>query len=55
MIDFADKHFDLLSRRFGQRVGTGTASRLLNELAWSKGWPKDTPWIQSYTKWAFGW
>lgn len=47
MVEFADKHFDLLSR-FGQRVGTGTTSRLLNELAWSKGWPKDTPWIQSY-------
>lgn len=47
MVQFADTHFDLLSR-FAARVGTGTTSGRLNELAWSKGWPRDKPWVQAY-------
>ncbi|MGB3287928.1 MAG: methylglyoxal synthase [Burkholderiaceae bacterium] len=47
MVDFAAGHFDLLSR-FAKRVGTGTTSGRLNELAWSRGWPKDQPWVQPY-------
>lgn len=47
MVAFADRHFDLLSR-FAQRVGTGTTGGLLNELAWSKGWPQGVPWVQRY-------
>lgn len=47
MVEFAAQHFDVLSR-FAQRVGTGTTSSRLNEMAWSKGWPKDTPWVQAY-------
>jgi methylglyoxal synthase len=47
MLDFAGEHFDLLSR-FAQRVATGTTGGLLNDLAWSRGWPKDTPWVQRY-------
>lgn len=47
MVAFADQYFDLLSR-FAQRVATGTTGGLLNDLAWSKGWPKDTPWVQRY-------
>lgn len=47
MVQFADTHFHLLSR-FAARVGTGTTSGRLNELAWSKGWPVDKPWVQPY-------
>jgi methylglyoxal synthase len=47
MVAFADRHFDLLSR-FAQRVATGTTGGLLNELAWSKGWPQGVPWAQRY-------
>ena len=47
MVDFAASHFDLLSR-FAGRVGTGTTSGRLNQLAWSRGWPKDKPWVQPY-------
>src|SRR5690606_23876827 len=47
MVEFAASHFDLLSR-FAGRVGTGTTSGRLNQLAWSRGWPKDQPWIQPY-------
>ena len=47
MVEFADQHFELLSR-FAGRVGTGTTSGRLNELAWSKGWPKEQPWVQPY-------
>jgi methylglyoxal synthase len=47
MVGFADAHFDLLSR-FLKRVGTGTTGSRLNELAWSKGWPKDKAWVQPY-------
>ncbi|RTZ47779.1 methylglyoxal synthase [Candidimonas sp. SYP-B2681] len=47
MVQFAAAHFDLLSR-FSERIGTGTTSGRLNELAWSRGWPKDEPWVQAY-------
>lgn len=47
MVDFAAQHFDLLSQ-FAGRVGTGTTSGRLNELAWSRGWPRETPWVQPY-------
>ncbi len=47
MLAFADAHFDVLSA-FGRRVGTGTTGQRLNELAWSRGWPRDTPWIERY-------
>ncbi|SHI11124.1 methylglyoxal synthase [Pollutimonas bauzanensis] len=47
MVQFADAHFDLLTR-FANRVGTGTTSGRLNELAWSRGWPRDKPWVQAY-------
>jgi len=47
MVAFADQHFDLLSR-FAHRVGTGTTSGRLNELAWSRGWPRDTVWVEPY-------
>ncbi len=47
MVQFASAHFDLLSR-FATRVGTGTTSSRLNELAWSRGWPSGKPWVQAY-------
>ncbi|MFT4242599.1 MAG: methylglyoxal synthase [Acidovorax sp.] len=47
MLDFAARNFDVLSR-FAQRVGTGTTGQRLNELAWSRGWPADTPWVQRF-------
>lgn len=47
MLAFASEHFDSLSQ-FERRVATGTTGGLLNELAWSKGWPTDTPWVQRY-------
>jgi len=47
MVAFADVHFDLLSR-FARRVATGTTGGRLNELAWSRGWPRDRPWVQRY-------
>lgn len=47
MVEFASAHFDLLSR-FATRVGTGTTSSRLNELAWSRGWPKEKHWVQPY-------
>ncbi|ARP86327.1 methylglyoxal synthase [Bordetella genomosp. 9] len=47
MVAFADAHFDVLSR-FGRRVATGTTGGRLNELAWSRGWPKDRPWAHRY-------
>ncbi|MBR7539287.1 hypothetical protein KC221_24175, partial [Mycobacterium tuberculosis] len=47
MLAFADEHFDVLAR-FGQRVATGTTGQRLNELAWSRGWPSDTPWVTRY-------
>jgi len=47
MVDFADSHFELLSR-FAARVGTGTTSGRLNAMAWSRGWPRERPWVQPY-------
>jgi len=38
---------DVLSR-FGERIGTGTTGQHLNELAWSRGWPRDQDWIQRF-------
>ena len=47
MVEFAASHFDLLSR-FASRVGTGTTGGLLNDLAWSRGWPAGQPWVTRY-------
>ncbi|HEL4298228.1 methylglyoxal synthase [Stenotrophomonas sp. GD03930] len=47
MLAFADEHFAVLAR-FGERVATGTTGQRLNELAWSRGWPSDTPWVTRY-------
>ncbi|MDG2524046.1 methylglyoxal synthase [Stenotrophomonas sp. HITSZ_GD] len=47
MLAFAAEHFDLLSR-FAHRVGTGTTGQRLNELAWSRGWPAEQPWVHRY-------
>ncbi|WP_454689761.1 methylglyoxal synthase [Achromobacter aloeverae] len=47
MVDFADAHFDLLSR-FSRRVATGTTGGRLNDLAWSRGWPSDKPWAHRF-------
>jgi methylglyoxal synthase len=47
MLAFADEHFAVLSR-FASRIGTGTTGQRLNELAWSRGWPADTPWVTRY-------
>lgn len=47
MVEFAGQHFDLLSR-FESRVATGTTGGLLNELAWSRGWPTGQPWVTRY-------
>lgn len=53
MLDFAAKNFDLLSR-FQRRVGTGTTGQRLNEMAWSKGWPADRPWVDRYNSGPLG-
>src|SRR3546814_6082644 len=47
MVAFASDHFDLLSQ-FARRVATGTTGARLNELAWSRGWPANRPWVQRY-------
>lgn len=47
MIAFADRHFDLLSR-YKRRVATGTTGQRLNELAISRGWSADKPWVDRY-------
>ncbi|RDI97240.1 methylglyoxal synthase [Dyella solisilvae] len=47
MLAYAAEHFDVLSR-FAHRVGTGTTGQRLNELAWSRGWPKDQPWVERF-------
>jgi methylglyoxal synthase len=47
MLAFADLHFDVLSR-FAHRMATGTTGQRLNELAWSRGWPQDTPWVERF-------
>ena len=53
MMEFVSRNFDLLSR-FDQRVGTGTTGQQLNELAWSKGWPKDRMWIKRFNSGPLG-
>lgn len=47
MLDFADRHFDLLSR-FAHRIATGTTGQRLNELAWRRGWPQDQAWTHRF-------
>ncbi|MHC9086959.1 methylglyoxal synthase [Luteimonas sp. RIT-PG2_3] len=47
MLAFADTHFELLSR-FATRVATGTTGQRLNELAWTRGWPRDRSWTERY-------
>ncbi|WP_431153306.1 methylglyoxal synthase [Acidovorax facilis] len=47
MVEYASRHFCLLSLA-KHRVGTGTTSRLLNEMAWTKGWPRDQDWVQPF-------
>lgn len=47
MLAFAADHFDVLSL-FAHRIGTGTTGQHLNELAWSRGWPRDQEWIQRF-------
>jgi methylglyoxal synthase len=47
MLAYVDEHFDVLAR-FAHRVATGTTGQRLNELAWSRGWPKDLPWVERY-------
>ena len=53
MMDFAERNFDLLSR-YRRRVGTGTTGQKLNEMAWSKGWPADKPWVDRYNSGPLG-
>ncbi|RGE45073.1 methylglyoxal synthase [Comamonas testosteroni] len=53
MLEFVDRNFDLLSR-YRRRVGTGTTGQKLNELAWSKGWPADKPWVDRYNSGPLG-
>lgn len=47
MVEFADQHFEVLSRT-PVRYATGTTGRKLNELAWARGWPADTPWVHPF-------
>jgi methylglyoxal synthase len=47
MLAFAGEHYDVLSR-FARRVATGTTGQRLNEMAWSRGWPQDTPWVHRF-------
>lgn len=53
MLDFVARNFELLSR-FGRRVGTGTTGQRLNEMAWSRGWPEDRPWVDRYNSGPLG-
>ena len=53
MLDFAARNFELLSR-YGRRVATGTTGQRLNELAWARGWPADTPWVQRFNSGPLG-
>ena len=53
MLEFAERNFDLLSR-YRRRVGTGTTGQKLNEMAWSKGWPTDKPWVDRYNSGPLG-
>ncbi|MFE8646359.1 methylglyoxal synthase [Sphingomonas sp. NCPPB 2930] len=45
MVDFASNHFDLLSST-KDRVATGTTGGKLNEMAWTRGWPRDSQWVR---------
>ena len=47
MVEFADQHFEVLSRT-PVRYATGTTGRKLNELAWARGWPAETPWVHPF-------
>ncbi len=47
MLAHAAEHFDVLSR-FAHRIATGTTGQRLNELAWSRGWPRDREWVQRF-------
>jgi methylglyoxal synthase len=47
MLAFAAEHYDVLSR-FDRRVATGTTGQRLNEMAWSRGWPQDRPWVHRF-------
>jgi methylglyoxal synthase len=47
MVAFAEQHFELLSR-FQRRIATGTTGQRLNELARSKGWSAERPWVDRY-------
>ncbi|ASR42531.1 methylglyoxal synthase [Xanthomonas citri pv. mangiferaeindicae] len=53
MLDFADRHFELLSR-FRTRVATGTTGQRLNELAWRRGWPVGEAWAQRFNSGPLG-
>ena len=53
MLAYAGAHFDLLSR-FQRRVATGTTGQLLNELAWSRGWPQDRLWVDRFNSGPLG-
>lgn len=53
MLEFAAANFELLSR-YSRRVGTGTTGQKLNEMAWSKGWPASTPWVDRYNSGPLG-
>ncbi|HEY4665584.1 MAG TPA: methylglyoxal synthase [Comamonas sp.] len=53
MLEFVANNFALLSR-FKRRIGTGTTGQRLNELAWSKGWPADKPWVDRFNSGPLG-
>lgn len=53
MLSYAATHFDVLSR-FAERVGTGTTGQQLNELAWSRGWPREREWVRRYNSGPLG-
>ncbi len=53
MLSYAAAHFDVLSR-FAERVGTGTTGQQLNELAWSRGWPREREWVRRYNSGPLG-
>lgn len=53
MLDFVARNFELLSR-YQKRVATGTTGQRLNELAWARGWPADTPWVQRFNSGPLG-
>lgn len=45
MLEFASKHFDLLSST-RERFATGTTGSKLNEMAWARGWPREQQWVR---------